>query len=410
MVAVFEDDLFTPDFLKDPYTYFQRLREEDPVHWNEKYEVWIITRYEELVWVARHNELFSSEVFKRDPRGPYPEIDEDDLELYKFVRSYQSQRFIQHDRPEHAQERMVVHSWFNPKAMEQWRPMVQSAIKELLDRVEEKGGMDVMRDFAVPLPLLVISQMMEIPTSDRPYVRSLAEKTLYLNRGEADRLRIWTEGVKGLWEYLVPLVDERVGNPEEDLLSVLAGGARKGVFTRDEVVNNAILLLVAGHETTINLICNGTLAFIHHPEQWELLRANPTMSFPPLIQRATEECLRYDSSVKSIQRIAAQDVEMRGKVIRKDDRVRWFISSANRDAEAFERPDEFDITRWPNRHVSFGSGVHHCLGATLARLEGQEAFQGLAQRFPSLHLETEDLEYQPSMNFRSLKALPVTWN
>lgn len=410
MVTVVEDDLFTRDFLKDPYTYFQRLRMEDPIHWNEKYEVWVITRYEDLVWVARHNELFSSEVFKRDPRGPYPEIDEDDLELYKFVRSYQSQRFIQHDRPEHAEERMVVHGWFNPKEMEKWRPMVQSAIKELLDQVEEKGGMDVMRDFAIPLPLLVISQMMEIPLLDRPYVRSLAEKTLYLNRGEADRLRIWTEGVKGLWEYLVPIVDERVANPGEDLLSVLAGGVKKGVFTRDEVVNNAILLLVAGHETTINLICNGTLAFIRHPEQWGLLKANPTMSWPPLIQRATEECLRYDSSVKSIQRIAAQEVEMRGKVIRKDDRVRWFISSANRDAEAFERPDEFDITRWPNRHVSFGSGVHHCLGATLARLEGQEAFQGLAQRFPSLRLETEELEYQPSMNFRSLKSLPVSWN
>ena len=410
MVTAINDDLFAADVLADPYAYFRRLREEDPVHWNEKYEVWVITRYEDLVWIARHNELFSSEVFKRDPRGPYPQIDEDDLELYKFVRKYQSERFIQHDRPEHAEERMVVHQWFNPKAMEDWRPMVQSAIKDLLDEVEGEGEMDVMRDFAIPLPLLVIAQMMDIPSQDRPYVRSLAEKTLYLNRDEPDRLRTWSEGVKGMCEYLAPLVEARVSNPGEDLLSVLAGGERKGIFTRDEVVNNAILLLVAGHETTINLICNGTLAFIRHPEQWELLQANPPMSLPPLIQRATEECLRYDSSVKSIQRIAAQDVEMRGKVIRKDDRVRWFISSANRDAEAFDEPDVFDITRWPNRNVSFGSGVHHCLGATLARLEGQEAFRGLAQRFPSLRLETEELEYQPSMNFRSLKALPVSWD
>ena len=200
----------------------------------------------------------------------------------------------------------MVHSWFNPKEMERWRPMVRSAITELLDEVEAKGGMDVMRDFAIPLPLLVISQMMDIPPSDRPYVRSLAEKTLYLNRDEPDRLRIWTEGVKGLWDYLVRLADERVRNPGEDLLSVLAGGERKGIFTRDEVVNNAILLLVAGHETTINLVCNGTLAFIRHPEQWELLKTNPPMSLPTLTSRATEECLRYDSPVKSIQRIAAQ--------------------------------------------------------------------------------------------------------
>ena len=134
------------------------------------------------------------------------------------------------------------------------------------------------------------------------------------------------------------------------------------------------------------------------------------MSVPPLTMRATEERLRYDAPVKSIQRIAAQDVEIRGKVIRKDDRVRWFNASANRDAEVFEEPDKFDIVRWPNRHVSFGSGVHHCLGATLARLRGQEAFQGLAGRFPSLRLETDSLEYQPSINFRSLKALPVSWN
>lgn len=410
MVTTVEDDLFTPEFLQDPYTYFAHLREEDPIHWNEKYEVWVITRHEDLVWVSRHNELFSSEVFKRDPRGPYPQIDEDDQELYKFVRSYQSQRFIQHDRPEHAEERMVVHGWFNPKAMESWRPMVQAAIEDLLNEVNSKGGMDVMKDFAIPLPLLVISQMMEIPRSDRPYVRSLAEKTLYLNRGEPDRLRIWTEGVKGLLEYLSPIVGERVRNPGEDLLSVLAGGERKGIFSREEVVNNAILLLVAGHETTINLICNGTLAFIRHPEQWQLLKANPPMSAPTLTVRATEECLRYDAPVKSIQRIAAEDVELGGKTIRKDDRVRWFITSANRDAQVFEEPDQFDIARWPNRHVSFGSGVHHCLGATLARLEGQEAFQGLAGRFSSLRLETDYLEYQPSLNFRSLKALPVSWN
>ena len=410
MVTMVEDDLFTPEFLQDPYPYFARLREEDPVHWNAKYEVWIITRHEDLVWVTRHNEVFSSEVFKRDPRGPYPQIDEEDQELYKFVRSYQAQRFIQHDRPEHAEERMVVHSWFNPKAMESWRPMVQAAIEDLLSAAASNGSMDVMRDFAVPLPLLVISQMMEIPYSDRPFVRSMAEKTLYLNRDEPDRLRIWTEGVKRLWEYLSPLVGERLRSPGEDLLSVLAGGERKGIFSRDEVVNNAILLLVAGHETTINLICNGTLAFIRHPEQWQLLKESPSMSPQPLIVRATEECLRYDPPVKSIQRIAAEDIELGGKVIGKDDRVRWFIISANRDPAVFEEPDKFDIPRWPNRHVSFGSGVHHCLGATLARLEGQEVFQGLARWFPSLHLETERLEYQPSINFRSLKSLPVSWD
>jgi cytochrome P450 len=126
--------------------------------------------------------------------------------------------------------------------------------------------------------------------------------------------------------------------------------------------------------------------------------------------RVTEECLRYDSPVKSIQRIASEDVEMRGKVLRKDDRIRWFISSANRDPEKFPEPNWFDVMRWPNPHVAFGAGVHHCLGAGLARLEGQEAFQALAERFPSLRLESQALDYHPSITFRSLKSLPVTWN
>ena len=177
------------------------------------------------------------------------------------------------------------------------------------------------------------------------------------------------------------------------------------MFTRHEVLVNTSLLLLAGHETTINLLCNGTLAFMRHPDQWALLKEDPA----GLAKRATEECLRYDSPVKSIQRIASQDVQMRDKVLERNDRVRWFISSANRDPAMFQNPERFDITRWPNQHVAFGSGVHHCLGATLARVEGQEVFKALAERFPALQVETEQLEYQPSITFRSLKSLPVTW-
>jgi pimeloyl-[acyl-carrier protein] synthase len=186
---------------------------------------------------------------------------------------------------------------------------------------------------------------------------------------------------------------------------VVASGEKRGIFTRHQVLVNCSLLLLAGHETTINLLCNGTLAFIRHPEQWALLQEDPAGH----TESATEECLRYDSPVKSIQRIAAQDMELRGKVLHRHDRIRWIISSANRDPEVFTDPDTFDIRRSPNRHIAFGSGVHHCLGATLARLEGQEAFKALAQRFKALHIETEELHYQPSITFRTLTSLPVTW-
>ncbi len=405
MASKIQDDMFTPEVIADPYTYYGRIRDEDPVHWNETYELWVVTRHDDLVWLTRHHELFSSAVFKNDPRPPYPAIDESDLGLYDYVRNYQGDQFIQHDRPEHLEMRKVVHGYFTPKSMEAWRPFVQKAVKELLDAAEEKGKMDVMRDLATPLPVLVIAEMMGVPEKDRPYIRQLAEKLLYIGRGEYDRMKPLTDGMRGMIEYVSPLIDERIANPGDDFISVLASGEKQGVFSRHEVLVNTSLLLLAGHETTINLLCNGTLSFIRHPDQWALLKQDPAGA----AKLATEECLRYDSPVKSIQRIASEDVEMRGKLLRKNDRVRWFISSANRDPVMFEKPDRFDITRWPNQHVAFGSGVHHCLGATLARVEGQEVFKALAERFPGFQLATDGLEYQPSITFRSLKSLPVTW-
>jgi cytochrome P450 len=405
MSIALQDDMFTPGVIADPYSYYGRLREEDPIHWNDTYALWVITRHDDVTWMTRHNELFSSAVFRNDPRPAYPAIDESDLGLYEYVRNYQADQFIQHDRPEHLEMRKIVHGYFTPKAMESWRPFVVNAVKELLDAAEEKGSMDVMRDLATPLPVLVIAQMMGVPAEDRPYVRQLAEKLLYIGRGEYDRMPILTDGMKGMVEYVSPLVDERIVRPGDDFISVLASGEKKGVFTRHQVLVNTSLLLLAGHETTINLICNGTLAFIQHPDQWALYKQDPVGR----AKWATEECLRYDAPVKSIQRLASQDIEVRGKVMEKNDRIRWFISSANRDPNVFADPDSFDITRQPNPHVAFGNGVHHCLGATLARVEGQEVFKALAERFPGLDLETEELEYQPSITFRSLKSLPVSW-
>jgi len=406
MVTAIQDNLFTPDVIADPYAYYGRLREQDPVHWNEAYSLWVITRHDDLVWLTRHHELFSSAVFRNDPRPAYPPIDESDLGLYDYVRNYQADQFIQHDRPEHLEMRRVMHGYFTPKSMEAWRPFVKEAVKELLDAAEEKGEMDVMRDLATPLPVLVIAQMMGVPASERPYVRQLAEKLLYIGRGEYDRMKPLTEGMQGMIEYVSPMVDRRIVDPSDDFISVLAQGEKRGIFTRHQVLVNTSLLLLAGHETTINLLCNGTLAFTRHPNQWELLKQDPAGR----AKQATEECLRYDSPVISIQRIATQDVEMRDKVLRKDDRIRWFISSANRDPDAFPSPTTFDIFRHPNQHVAFGSGTHHCLGATLARVEGQEVFKALAERFPNLRAQTDDLEYQPSITFRSLKSLPVTWH
>jgi cytochrome P450 len=265
--------------------------------------------------------------------------------------------------------------------------------------------MDVLTALAAPLPVRVITQMMGVPPEDREHLRELADKLLYINRGEPDRLRPLTEGMRGMLEYVEPLVEARRVRPEDDFISVLAQGETVGVLTRHQVLVNTALLLFAGHETTMNLICNGTLALVRHPEEWARLKADPAA----WAASATEECLRYDPPVKSTQRIATEDVPLGGKVIRANDRIRWAIASANRDPAAFPEPDRFDIGRTPNAHVAFGAGIHFCLGVTLARLEGQEVFRALAERFPAFHLETEQLEYQPSIQFRSLKSLPVSW-
>src|SRR5438874_9765341 len=215
MASAIQDDMFTPDVIANPYAYYGRLRDEDPVHWNETYELWVVTRHDDLVWLTRHHELFSSAVFKNDPRPAYPAIDESDLGLYEYVRNYQGDQFIQHDRPDHLEMRRVMHGYFTPKSMEAWRPFVRAAVKELLDAAEAKGEMDVMKDLATPLPVLVIAQMMGVPKEDRPHIRALAEKLLYLFRGEPDRMHNVVAGMQGIVDYVAPLVEQRIVNPED---------------------------------------------------------------------------------------------------------------------------------------------------------------------------------------------------
>ena len=177
MGGTLQDDMFTPNVIADPYDYYGRLRDEDPVHWNAKYELWVVTRHDDLVWLTRHHELFSSAVFKNDPRPAYPAIDQSDLGLYEYVRNYLGDQF--HARPHHLEMRKVVHRYFTPQSLEECRPFVRNAVKHLLDAVDDKGRMDVMRDLAIPLPVLVIAEMMGVPEPERPYIRQLAEKLLF---------------------------------------------------------------------------------------------------------------------------------------------------------------------------------------------------------------------------------------
>ncbi len=414
------DDLFAPEVIADPYAYFGRLRElEGPVHWNERFGLWLVTGYEELVWILRHHERFSSAVIKDAAAPPYPPVDPRDVHLFDEIRDFRADQLVEKDRPEHFDQRGVVHGYFTPKAMERWRPFVRTAVHELLDGVEANGAMDVLTELAAPLPVRIIAEMMGVPYKDRDHLRAMADGILYINRGEPHRFRPLVKAIRDIVDYAALLVEERIdgrGSPADgrgahgdgqgdDFISVLASGEKRGVFTRHQVLVNTGLLLFAGHETTMNLICNGLLAFIRHPDQWERLRADPK----GMARLATEECLRYDPPVKSTQRIVARDTELAGATMVTGQRIRWIMAAANRDPSVFRDPDAFDIGRQPNPHLSFGSGIHYCLGATLARVEGQEVFRALAERFERFELAGGRIEYQPSLQFRSVKSLPVRW-
>jgi cytochrome P450 len=402
-----QDDLYREDVLSDPFAYYGRLRDEDPVHWNADYKTWLVTRYDDVGWLLRHPELFSSEFYKREARPLTPPIDPGDEELAEYVSAFRVTEFIQSDPPGHTRMRAPFRKPFSPKQISEWREVIRDAVSGLLDGVADAGRMDVIEDIGRPLPLLVISQMMGLPPQDRMLVKEQAEERMASALSLApDRMRRAAGAIREGCTYFDRLIEERATEPRDDLLTVFAEAEREGSYSRAESVSNAQNVLDAGHETTLQLIGNGTLAFLNHPEQWERFKRDPA----GLAVTATEECLRYDPPLFALRRIAAADVSLRGKTIAEGDRVLWVIASANRDPEAFDEPNRFDITRDPNRHLSFGAGMHYCLGQYLARVEGQEVFKALAARFPSLRLDADTVEYAHLRGVRSLKSLPVAWD
>jgi cytochrome P450 len=396
------EDLAAPEVVADPYGYYGRLREQDPVHWNELFKSWIVTTYDEVAWVARNDELFSHDG-SPDPSKEYPPLDPDEFRFAQQLRD-SFQPFMTHDEPEHLEMRQAVQSWFTAKTVNRWREELRAKVRDLIDASYPQGHMDVKRDLALPLPLVTLCWMLGIPLADASHLRDLSEQVSDRSRAEPGRFRTAFTAWNELRSYFSPLIDARSADPGEDLISTLAQAERQGIFTRDQCVASVTQIMLAGQETTVQLICLGVHTFLAHPDQWELFRADPDGS----AATAIEECLRYEPSVKMFTRATRREVELGGRVLRPGDRVLGVISSANRDPEAFPNPDTFDITRSPNRHLSFGSGVHHCLGAALARLEAQEAFRGLAETFPRLS-EQSEVQWVPSRNIRRLESLLVAW-
>lgn len=395
------DDLTAAAVIADPYTYFGTLRESDPVHWNERHRKWIVTRHGDVAWLIRQHHLFSSEITGlAEILSASPPIDGADRALAEHLAET-NKSIVVSDRPAHKPMRMAMQGWFTPRAVEKWRSVLSEKARELIAAKLPDGGMEVKADLAVWLPLTTVCLMLDVPEADASRLRELSD-TLTNEGFSPDRLRDIVPAWDELRDYFSPLLESRAKRPGDDLISLLAEGEREGAFDRTSSLANVVLLLVAGHGTTLNLICNGVHSFIRFPDQWDRLREDPD----GLSVSAVEECLRYDPSLKGMLRVTARDTELRGRRIKAGDGVFWVIAAANRDPRVFADPDSFDITRSPNPHLTFGAGIHHCLGAALARVEAQETFRALAETFPRLRLAAP-VEYRPNLFDREVHALHV---
>jgi cytochrome P450 len=385
-----------PTFVADPYPTYRQLRAEDPVH-HSPLGFWVLTRYDDVVAALR------------DPRLAKEAIPAFVAARFGAPVPTTALSMLDRDPPDHTRLRSLVSKAFTPRVVEGLRPRIQQIVDGLLTRAQEKGSMDVIEEFAYPIPVNVICEMLGVPVEDHEQFKGWS---LDIARGlDSILLPLDSEVPKrsvasrtALANYFRELIAKRRASPRGDLLSALIAAEEAGdKLSENELLATCILILIAGHETTVNLIGNGTLALLRHPDQLRRLRENPA-----LIATAVEELLRFDGPVQRTARIPSEDVVIDGRKIAKGEMVMPFIGAADRDPAQFPDPDRLDIGRNDNRHIAFGWGIHFCLGAPLARVEGQIAINTLVQRLPSLALASDAPQFRESLTLRGLKSLPVT--
>jgi cytochrome P450 len=388
----------------DPYAVYTRLRKQMPITLVEGGTFlgssWFVTRYDDAVALLK-DVRFSNEQRKvRVGR---------DLAKARWIPSVVRaflNSMVMVDDPDHTRLRTLVHKAFTPRMIQQMSQRIEEITNTLLDEVAKKPVVDLMADFALPLPLTVISDMMGVPAKDRFKFHQWTGMITETGPSSKMQLLKTVRNAFLMQRFFKGLISSRRKHPQDDLITALVQAEAQGDhLSEDELVAMLFLLLFAGHETTVNLIGNGTLALLEHLDQFEKLKANPG-----LLESAIEEMLRYTNPVQQIApRYALQDVEIQGHVIPKGSTVMVGIASANRDESVFENADAFDITRDPNRHIAFGIGIHYCLGAPLARLEAKIAFQILFNRFPNIELAVppSQLQWRASSALRGLESLPV---
>jgi cytochrome P450 len=391
-----------PSVIADPFPALRRLQAEDPIHWSRTLASWVLTRYDH-VKMALNDPRFSA-----DRISPF--LDHEKArgtalgELGRTVGLWA----VFNDPPQHTRLRAVMNRGFTSRAVESLRPRVEEIVDALLERVLPTGRIDLIRDFAYPLPITVIGDLIGVARDDAERLKQWSDDLAgFVGSAVAspDKYARATQSVREMGDYFRRLADARRARPSHDIMSALiATGRRDDALSEDEVVATCMLLLFAGHETTTNVIGNGVLALMRHPDQCEAWRDDPSLT-----ATAIDELLRYDGPGQALVRIATTDVVLDGQRLARGDRVFLMINAANRDPRRFADPDRLDLRRDPNPHITFGHGIHYCVGAPLARLEIAVAMPALLRRLPELTVTDAPLSWIDSLVFRGVRSLPATF-
>ena len=367
---------------RDPYAVYRKIRDKDPVHRMRLVDAWVLTRYEDADVMLRDHARFSNEDRRFHDTGLTTLLDI--------------------DPPDHTRLRALVSRAFTPRSVRSWHDRVQAIADRLLDAVAGQDRFDLIAALGYPLPVTVIAEMLGVPAEDMDRFEGWSNDIALivepiLTPAQVEGVRRATEE---LFAYFETIVEARQREPQDDIVSALLAAEEEGdKLSREELLSTMLLILVAGNETTRNLIGNGMLALLGHPDQLRRLRDEPG-----LLEPAVDELLRYDSPVQLDGRVVREDVEMGGKRVRAGDKVIALIGAANRDPAAFANPDALDIARSEKSHLSFGRGIHYCLGASLAVLEARIAFRGLLDRFPSIRMVAEP-RYRDGIVLRGVESL-----
>jgi cytochrome P450 len=392
--------LLEPEILADPYPLYRRLRSEDPVHWDPYLHAWVVTRYADVVTVFQR---FSAD------RTPSPErLASMGMERLSPIARVMVKQMLFLDPPQHSRIRGLAAVAFTPRRVELLRSSIQKITDDLIDRVEGQGEIEIMEALANPLPAIVTAGLLGVPTQDHDRLKNWSQdfaEVLGNFQHNPDRAARVLSSLEEMTAYFRGAVQRQASEPTEGLVNALTTAEVNGDrLTEDEVIANVIVTMVGGQETTTNLIGNGLLTLLRHPDELNRLRAEPS-----LIPSAVEELLRYESPSQHTARLAPTDVDLGGRLIRKRQAVIAVMGAANRDPERFSDPDRLDLAREDNRHLAFGWAGHFCFGAPLARIEGQIAFATVLRRFPGLRIQPGPITWRQNMGLRGLTALRVAF-